>query len=234
MKHFIYGVIFLLINSYQYAVIFQGLKENSNVTKNTFSCPTAASGASDCSNADSNASGFVVTQQSPLQFFNNQSYWLRREAEKRQDYQTNQPLSGTELDSKMQSEGWVAMGSYCILISTNSVLTDVVMPNVTASGDQVKVVVQLWYNGENNIQLWSQDAAVMSATQGFSVLISSDQDDQISQLPVLSASSSKLTQNSKLSDGKAFLNQIGLQINNRTNQYGKANNSPRSVKIQLA
>ncbi|MCX5924355.1 MAG: hypothetical protein NTZ68_02960 [Candidatus Dependentiae bacterium] len=218
MKRLVCMIISLMTVVPVHSVVFQGL-DDSAVKINTFSCPAGSTGSTDCSSADANSIGLVLSDQKPLQFFNNQSYWLRQQAQVEQHAQTVLRRSGADLQTYMQGEGWVAMGSYCIFISTNRILTDVVMPAVKASADQVKVVVQLWYNGENLIQLWSQDAAVMPKTQGFKVVVSSAQDAQISTLP-------------KLSDETNFLDKIGLQINNRTVQYGKAKNSPRSVKIQ--
>ncbi|MFA5998925.1 MAG: hypothetical protein WC747_02830 [Candidatus Babeliales bacterium] len=220
MKRLVCIIISLMLATPAHSVVFQGL-DDSSIKINTFSCPSGSTGSTDCSDADTNAKGLVLSDQMPLQLFNNQSYWLRQQAQVEQHAQTVLRRTGSDLQTYMQDQGWVAMGSYCILISTNPILTDVVMRDKKASGDQVKVVIQLWYNGENLIQLWSQDAAVMSKTQGFNVVVSSAQDDQISKLP-------------KLSDATTFLDKIGLQINNRTTQYGKAKNSPRSVKIKVA
>jgi hypothetical protein len=200
------------------AVVFQGLIE-TGITKNSFMCPLSAAGSQDCSNVDAGAIGFKLTGSQILQFFNNQSYWLRQEVQQKQNLQTNQRYSASDLQAKMASEGWVAMGGYCILISVGHILNDVVMPTVQASGDNVKVVVQLWYNGDQLIQLWSQDAVVLKKDQGFQVLVTSDTDTQVAQLPALTAETT-------------FLGQLGLQQNNRQPEYMQAAGCPRMVKIQ--
>jgi len=200
------------------AVVFQGLVE-TGITKNSFKCPASAVGSQDCSNVDTGAVGFNLVGGQLLQFFNNQSYWLRQEVQQKQNLQTNQRYSGSDLLAKMASEGWVAMGGYCILISLGHILDSVVMPAIKSSSDSVKVVVQLWYNGDQMIQLWSQDAVVLKKDQAFQVLVTSDIDAQVALLPPLSVE-------------KTFLEQLGLQQNNRQPNYMQAIGCPRMVKIQ--
>ena len=219
MKNFTLTFMLSALMSIQtYPVIFNGLIE-SGITKNNFLC--SAPGEQDCSNADSGAIGFNLTTSQSLQFFNNQSFWLRQQAAKESDLVTNQNYSGSALTDKMVSEGWVAMGGYCVLISADPMLADVVMPLIkTTTSNQVKVVVQLWYNGDQQMQLWSQDAAILSVTQSFQVTISSDIDSQVSLLPSLESQTS-------------FLGQIGLQQNNRQPAYAHATGCPRMVKINI-
>lgn len=218
MKRLLFKFMLIaLISTPTLAVVFHGLVE-TGITKNNFSCSSSVDQT--CSNVDSGAIGFNLSASQSLQFFNNQSYWLRQEAGIESDLVTNKKYSGVALRNKMISEGWVAMGSYCILISVDPILTEIVMPTVKPStANQVKVVVQLWYNGDQQIQLWSQDAAILSKNQGFQVMITSDIDSQITLLPSLESQTS-------------FLGQIGLQQNNRQSAYGQATGCPRMVKIK--
>jgi len=219
MKRFFYIAVGLLWSADAQSIIFQGLVE-AGITKNSFFCPASATGSTDCSNVDSGAIGYHVSGSQPLQFFNNQSYWLKQETDRETIVHTDLKYSGASLRNKMISEGWVAMGGYCILISISPILTDLIMPAVKASGGNIKVIVQLWYNGSQLIQLWSQDAAVLPQDKGFKVLITSDLDSQIAKLPALASE-------------KTFLGKLGLQQNNRLPEYAQATGAPRSVKIQV-
>lgn len=207
-----------------HAVTFQGIEE-SGVLKNTFLCPAAVENASDCMPADQGALGFDLSNGKILQLFNNQTYWLLQESV--QQLYANQVLrySGSDLENKMKSQGWVAMGGYCLVITSNPILTQVVSPALIAGTNQEKVVVQLWYNGDQVVQLWSQDATVLSAGQNFKVLISTNPDSLFSVASNVNSSSQSLK--------SSFLAQLGLQVNNRNvDDYNQAVKSPRSVKIQ--
>jgi len=199
-------------------VKFQGLTE-TGIDKNSFLCP-AADQEADCVNTDTEYIGASLSDTQPIQIFNNQSFWLKKEAQREQFLNTDKRYSGTSLSDKMRSEGWLAMGGYCILISTSPTLTNIVMPNIKATAGKVKVVVQLWYNGDNLIQLWSQDAAILPEGKGFKVNITSSIDLQVGQLPPIAKETT-------------LIGQIGLQQNNRQLIYVQAEGSPRTVKIQV-
>ena len=203
------------------AVIFTGLIE-TGVSKNNFLC---SSTASNCNSADANAKNFDFSTYPMLQLFNDQTYWLHQASTHAQYVSEVLSYSGTDLQDKMISDGWGAMGSYCILISTDPILTNVVMPTVTASAGQEKVVVQLWYNGDQVLQLWSQDAITLSPAQTFTITISTDTDP----LPGVTTSS----QNSSSSLTTNFLSNLQLQQKNRKESvYQNATQSPRSITIQ--
>lgn len=206
------------------AIIFNGLVE-TGVSKNNFLCSSAHSDSVNCIAADANAKGFDFSQNHMLQLFNDQAYWLHQEAIQQQYVSQVLSYSGNDLQNKMTADGWGAMGSYCLIISTDPILTNVVIPSITAGADQEKVVVQLWYNGNQKLQLWSQDAAILSKNQPFSVLITTNTD----ALPGVS----KTSENSSNSLRTSFLFDLHLQQKNRTESvYLAATQSPRSVKIQ--
>ena len=201
-----------------YGLTFQGLTE-LGITKNSFLCSDSSAVA--CSNADAGAIGCELMGSQPLQFFDNQLYWLQQKANRAEIVQTDLRYTGSALENKLNAEGWGQMGAYCIIVSVDPVLVDVVMPNVEVNANQIKLVAQLWYNGGNLIQLWSQDAVAIDKTKSFKISITSDLDAQISRW-FTSASS------------KSFVGQIGLQANNRQAEYAQANGSPRCVKIVVS
>lgn len=203
------------------AVIFNGLTE-TKVSRNSFMTPLLNS-SSTFSPTDFNAKGFNFSSSSILQLFNDQSYWLHQESIKKQYLATVLSYSGSELKNKMISDGWGAMGSYCLIISIDPILTSTIMPNLIANNEQEKVVVQLWYDGNNMLQLWSQDAALLSKNQEFNIAITSDI-DPLSELANSTTQSSIKT---------IFLKGLHLQQKNRSQStYQAATQSPRSVKIQ--
>lgn len=168
-------LIFLCVYQVGHAVVFQGIVE-TGVQKNTFLCSGDATDAIGCTNADAGAIGFNVSGGKMLQLFNNQAAWYLLQATHQQYLTQDQRYSASDLQQKMIEDGWVAMGGYCLIITTNPILTDIVMPSVTPTATQTKVVVQLWYNGEQELQLWSQDAKALKKGQSFQVEVSTDAD----------------------------------------------------------
>lgn len=207
-------------------VVFNGLIE-SGISKNNFLCPSISTGTIPCTAADANAKGFNVTNNSMLQLFNNQAFWLNQEAEEKQYVSQVLNYSGADLQNKMIANGWGAMGSYCIILSTDPILTSIIMPNLIAGENQEKIVVQLWYNENEMLQLWSQDAAILSTNQQFTVLITTATD------PLPGVMTTPTNTPHSLRD--SFLKNLHLQQNNRAESvYQIATQSPRSVKIQGA
>jgi len=222
MKHFFYILCLITCSqSLKTDVIFQGITE-TGVTKNNFLCPSLTSSAVSCVSADANAINFTLPSGQILQLFNSQPYWLDQEAIKQQYDLQVLDYTQSEIQAELDSTGWGAMGGYCLLITTNPVLTGIVMPTVIAASGQEKVVVQLWYNGEQSLQLWSQDALAINQGTGFTISISSAT-DPLSELSTTSTSSGlKAT----------FLAGLNLQPNNRNASiYNIATDSPRSITI---
>lgn len=206
-------------------VLFQGLVEQSDIHKNTFLCPASAEdGVQGCHNEQVAAHGFDVSGGRTIQFCNNQQYWLQQEAARAQYVMTVLNYSGSALDQKLQDEGWKAMGGYAVVISTNPLLVNHVMPEIVASTGQAKVVVQLWYNGSDLIQLWSQDAMILDQGASFQVVLSSTVDNRLSSLFAASTKTSSWQND--------FLSKLELQPNNRKkSDYDSAVGSPRQVRI---
>jgi hypothetical protein len=224
MKQIIYGLwLTALFQPILADLTFAGLIENPSITKNNFLCHSDQETSSDCNNADKNYIGAVLTDNTLLQLFNNQSYFLKQEqAAQKYDAQVLRD-SGSQLQEKLNSQGYSAMGGYCIIITKNPTVTGIVMPNMIAQKNQEKVVVQLWYNANRAIQLWSQDAALLTAGQSFKVSIS----NEIDPLTTLQTPANK---NSSLK--ASFLTSLGIQTSNRKESvYHAATESPRLVKI---
>jgi len=219
-------VVFCTWLDLEATLLFQGLVENSDINKNTFLCPaSAADGIQGCKDTQAAAHGFDVSGGRTMQFCNNQEYWLQQEAIQAQYIATVRNYTGSQLEQKLHAEGWKAMGGYAVVISTNPLLVNLVMPEVVAGAGQIKVVVQLWYNGNDLIQLWSQDAIVLADGAGFQVALSSALDDRLPGL--LTSNSATIT-----SWQTTFLSQLDLQSNNRqASDYGAAVGSPRQVRI---
>lgn len=169
-------------------VVFKGVTESS-ITKNTFLCgkkgvgdvPSGGSNfeAEDCNyKMIQDAVGFDMSRGATLQFFNNFTYWLRQKGQREQFLKTNNPdLKGASLERKMAKEGWDFIGAECIIISTNPIVQKVVRPDLKPKGNEVKVVAQLWYNGDDLIQLWSQDVVMVPKGKSFAVALSNAQDN---------------------------------------------------------
>lgn len=218
-KLFLIGLFLAFQNLH--TAIFQGLIE-TGVTKNNFLCSDQnGEQTSACISAGINSKGFDVSGGKTLQFFNDVTYWLSKQSQQEQLLATSKNYSGAALQSQMQSEGWIAMGAYCVVISTDPVLQKIAQPALKAAEGDIKVIVQLWYNGNNLMQLWSQDAQALTPGQSFTIQISSEEDTL------------NLSGNKTLGVVDTFLNNLNLQPNNRlASVYNIAVNSPRSVKIQ--
>lgn len=221
--------VLLFSGPVQAQILFQGLVEKSSINKNTFLCPASASdGVQGCMDEQSAAHGFDVSGGRTIQFCNNQQYWLQQETLQAQYISTVRNYTGSSLQEKLRDEGWTSMGGYAVVISTNPFLLDYVMPELVAQSGQVKVVVQLWYNGSDMIQLWSEDAIILDEGSGFNVTISSDTDDRLASL--LAAAKSM---GSSWKDN--FLAQLNVQPDNRKKtDYQDANGSPRQVRLARA
>jgi len=227
MKSGFFLCVFLLCEMSLYAqVLFQGLVEESDIDKNSFLCPlSAADGIQGCKDTQIAVHGYDISGGHTIQLCNNQEYWLQQEAAQAQYISTVRNYTGSDLTAQLLSEGWKAMGGYAIVISSNPLLTDLIMPNVKAAKGQTKVIIQLWYNGSDLIQLWSQDAMVFSPGQNFQVTISNAVDAQLPQ-------SLTAAQATEKSWKDAFLLQLNLQPSNRKDSdYNNAVGSPRQVKL---
>ncbi len=220
-----------IVNTAAEKLFFQVLLEQPGINKNSFLCTGVTSGGvQGCKDTQVAAHGFNIAGGKTLLFFNNQQYWLQQEAIAAQNIATARNYTGSLLQQQLQNEGWLAMGGYAVVISTDPLLADYIMPLVVASAGQIKVIVQLWYNGSDLIQLWSQDAHVFASGSSFQVAISSTPD---AVLPSLFAASSGFA-TAHLSWVDNFLLSLGLQVNNRLNtDYNAAVSSPRQVRIAL-
>lgn len=216
--------------------IFQGITEQG-VVKNTFLCgdssvtESSIAGnnveATDCSMSKvKEAIGFDISGGKTIQFLNNFTYWTRQKSQAEQNYQiNNSQASDSDVTSYMQQNGWGAIGAFCIIISTNEILQEIIEPNTQASSGKIKVVAQLWYSGNNLIQLWSQDVAIINPGQGFTLAISNTADTNLTTALQASVGTS------------GYLGTIGkaIQPDNRNAQaYAAAVDSPRMVRIQTA
>lgn len=230
MKFKVLSFVLMLCATSLKGVVFTGLTEK-NISKNNFLCPTQAY---DCSQATiEGAAGYNLSGGKTLQFFNNQVYWARQKALREQylskveRYKTSEAvhISGLQtLQQKMMSDGWGAMGGYCIIITTDPMTAYVAQPNQVPASGQVKLVVQLWYSGDLLLQLWSQDVAILSANKSFSVQVSSDA-DPLTGVEVAAINSSTPLKTSFLS-GLGF-----VEFNRKSSLYSIATQSPRTVKI---
>ena len=216
-------------------IFFQGLTENG-VKKNTFLCGNNSATKSNTSGKNfqdsdcdissiQNAIGFDISGGRQLQFFNNFTYWLKKKSQTEQFYQINDSLQDDALDSKMQSEGWSEIGAFCIIISTNQILQDTIFQSQKANTGETKVIVQLLYNGDNLIQLWSQDATILKEGQSFTIAITNASDDRLKS--TFAADPSSLS---------SYLSAISKNIqpdNRNSDSYNNAEDSPRTVRIQI-
>lgn len=216
--------------------IFQGITEQG-IVKNTFLCEDSSvtessiSGSnvasSDCSiNKIKDAIGFDVSGGKTIQFLNNFAYWTRQKSQAEQNYQINNPqASDSDVQNYMQQNGWGSIGAFCIVISTNEVLQEVIEPDKQAGSGEIKVIVQLWYSGDNLIQLWSQDVAMLNPGQTFTLALSNAADTDLST--VLQASST-------LSGYISTISKTMQPDNRNTQTYAAAIDSARMVRIQVA
>lgn len=224
MKTWYYLCVSLMTALSVHAVVFDGILENG-ITINNFLCSGDAVNIENCTPADAGSVGFDLSNGKMLQLFNDQAGWLLLQASRKQYLNQDLKRSGSSLNTQLATQGWAAMGGYCLVITTNGLLADVVKPELVAHKDQEKIVVQLWYNGDQEIQLWSQDAKILSKEESFKVIVSADADS----LVIENNSAKSLTNSLRLK----FLSQLNIEENNRKESvYQLATHSPRSVKIQ--
>lgn len=214
-------LITLLYTQQVFSLTFNGIIE-SGITKNNFLCTNAIASSIACHDANTNAQGVSLHSGETLQIFNDQAYWFHQKAKSEQYAMQVQKYDASELQNFMQQQGWGCMGGFCIIISSNPVLTNQIQPDLKPDGSQEKVVAQLWYAGAQLLQLWSQDAKLITKGQPFQILLSNTTDPLLIQ----SASSSPSTK-------EQFLQALQLQQKNRDETvYNAATDSPRSIKIQ--
>jgi hypothetical protein len=205
-------------------ITFNGLTE-TGISKNNFLCPANSSSSVPCKSSNSNAIGFDFSSGKILQIFNDQAFWLHEQAVQSQYASQVLSYTGSALQDKMNADGWGAMGSYCIIISIDPILTSIVQPTLTPKEGEEKVVVQLWYNGDSALQLWSQDVKVVPKNATFTVTVSNATDS----LPGVTDASNTTSKSLR----EKFLFDLHLQQNSRKEPvYQIATQSPRSVKIQ--
>lgn len=227
-RRLFFCLLLLNISALHAPVFFQGLVEGPDIDKNSFLCPaSAADGIQGCKDTELAAHGYDVSGGRTIQLCNNQEYWLQQEAAQAQYIATVRNYTGSDLTAQLLAEGWKAMGGYAIVISSNPLLTNLIMPEVVAAAGQTKVIIQLWYNGSDMIQLWSQDAMVFSSGQSFQVSISNTMDTQLLQNMTAAQATQTSWQDS-------FLLQLNLQPNNcKNSDYSNAVGCPRQIRLTL-
>lgn len=205
--------------------IITGIVEASDVNKNTFLCPAGAtSSKAFCLGQAVQFEGFDISPGHTVMICNNQQYWMQQKTDQEQYIMQGRNYQGSQAESMMASQGWGAMGSYVLLITADPMLTDFLLPKIIVGANQIKVVVQLWYNGNDVIQLWSQDVIALSVGQNFTIHISSALDNR---LPTFFEQ-----KNVKRSWQDTFLTSLQLQPDNRVQDaYASAKGSPRTVRI---
>jgi hypothetical protein len=140
-----------------------------------------------------------------------------------------QGYTDNDLDSTLANRGWSITGGFLILVTTDPLVTHEIEPKIVAQKGEIKVVAQLWYNGGSLIQLWAQDALVLTDGQSFSISILST-DSAISQEAEISK---KLAQPKNFKEIKEqFLQEIQLSPRNVVQaDYSIATGSPKNIKI---
>ncbi|MBP9765321.1 hypothetical protein KBD08_03215 [Candidatus Babeliales bacterium] len=223
-------VVLLAVSQMFYAKItIQNIEENG-INKNSFLCTSATIGdVIVCKDAQSMAHGYDISQGKTLQLSNNQQYWLQQEVLQSQYDTTVLGYTNDGLVQKLQKDGWSAMGGFCLIVTTDPLITSVVMPTVTATSGQTKIVVQLWYNGGGVIQLWSQDAVIVSDGASISIALSDQVDSRLTTLTRPDISTASVTWKT------TFLKALDIQPDNRqSSDYTNAVGSPRHVRIIVA
>ena len=207
-------------------VLFAGLQEQG-VLKNTFLCQGSQFEGSVCSqDLIDNAIGFDIASSRTLQFFNNFGYWLAQKEQRREYVKNDLRYQGAAIDAKMDEEGWAATSAYCIFLSTDPLLQKLVEPNKKVPAGKVKVIAQLLYNGNNLIQLWSQDVLFIEPGKQVSVIVTSQEDSRLENMLASSVQEQGVM---------GFIEQLGLQQNNRDQDlYSKAQGSPRMIRLQAS
>ncbi len=213
----------LIILAFHYPlspVIFTGLSE-TGVKKNNFACPSSSSSSISCVSNTNITS--IMHDDTIIQIFNDQAFWLHEKATSAQYQQTTLNYSTTELSEKLSEQGWGSTGGYCILITSNPLLGSFIQPKLQPNKNQKKIIAQLWYNGNSSLELWSQDVQLLNSDQTFQVAVT-NQPDALNSL-------NETNQTKTLKN--EFLQSLNLQPNNRDQAtYDAATDSPRSIKIQ--
>lgn len=246
----------LLIPTISLGVIaFSGLSEDSSIDKNSFSCSSSldAQGEDICQDRAASAVNFEFDGPRTLQIFNNQQFWVQKKYKEQQLLMARMSQED-EVDSTLKSRGWSITGGFLVVITTDSFITNQIEPKKVPAKGQVKVVAQLWYNGDNLIQLWAQDVALVKDGSSFSVSLTSTDSDiskesTVANPPVVSkksgtaifavAESVKLTQNGQGPKNfselqKQFLQEIELAPKNAIKSvYSVAVGSPKNIKITI-
>ncbi len=201
--------------------------ESSDINKNSFLCPAGASASKAfCLGQAVQIVGFDISGGRTVIICNNQQYWMQQKTDQEQYIMQVRNYHGSQAEGMLTSQGWGAMGSYVLLVTSDPMLTNFLVPHIVVGANQTKVVVQLWYNGDDLIQIWSQDAAAIADGKNFTINLSSAFDER---LTILFAQ-----KNSQLSLSDRFLTSLQLQPDNRVQStYESANGSPRMVRIGL-
>ena len=203
---------------------FLGITE-SGVSISNFLCPSGMGNGIPCSTDEiDNAINFDMSGGRDLIFFNNFLYWLKEKSNREHFYKVNYPyLSQNDVNSKVDGEGYGAVGIFSITISSDPILVKFVDPSAPTSGNKVTLVAQLWYNGNDTVQLWSQDIVQMQQGDGFKISILNQSDDKLAVF----LKNSQLKTESYASDmGKL------LQPDNRNQKsYELCSKAPRTVRF---
>ncbi|MBI2353266.1 hypothetical protein HYV11_03445 [Candidatus Dependentiae bacterium] len=214
-------------------IIFQGVTEN-NIKRNTFLCKKTDQD-SDSVNFESEscnfntiqtAIGFSFSEGDMLQFFNNTIYWLEQRKQKERYYKLSENIKDDELNNKLSADGFVAMGVYSILLTTNPTLQKIITPEKTANSNQIKLIVQLLYNGNDLIQLWSQDVQILNKGQSFTIALTNDYDTTMQ-----STNQKASTTNQQEQFFLPAMSNFMQKHNRNESTYQGAKYSPRMVRI---
>jgi len=233
-------ILFLIPTISLASIKFSGLSEDSSIDKNSFLCPShlEAEGQEICQNRDQQAIGFEFDGPKTLQLFNNQQYWVQEKYKKRQLLMAR-AYHDSDLESTLKEQGWSITGGFLVLITTDPLITNQVETKVVVTTGKIKVVAQLWYNGDNLIQLWAQDAALINQGEQFSVSLSNSESSisQEQKSQEVSGISSKIVPKAKNFSEikKQFLEEIELSPKNiLMNDYNVAIGSPKNIKIVVS
>lgn len=140
------------------------------------------------------------------------------------------------LDAEMQKRGWKTTGAFLLVITTDNLITDQIEPSKISAKEKIKVAAQLWYNGQDSIQLWAQDTLLIDEGGTFSVSLSNSESFLYQEQKSINQAESKEYKGdgpkSFLEIKKQFLQEIELVPQNiNMNEYMSALGSPRNVKI---
>ncbi len=204
---------------FQKGIIFSGLNE-SGITKNSFLSNEAMVPVPD---AIKKYYGFDISGGRTIQLFNAFLYWLKQKTQAEQVYWAQNPtLMQDEVENYVNNNGWGSVNAFSLIITTNPILQAAYGAIADASIASYQIVVQLWYCGQDRVQLWSQDVQTAAPGQSFQVNITSDADDAAVSIAATF-------------DTNSYLQVVGsnvLQPGNRdSTTYANATDSPRMVRI---